>query len=128
MVARTDTGIDTPGESVSINLQPAVIETGRGSMTLDHFIVLGSEASNSPNYIMAAISIDYLSSKARQEIDKNLPLYRDIIYDAIDSALRSEKAANITEEDLLVSIKNALNRALSKKYIVEVTFTSFKTG
>jgi flagellar basal body-associated protein FliL len=79
-------------------------------------------------YVTAGVSIDYTDARAATEINNHLPLYRDIIFEAMGQALASEKIDKITEVDLLAKIKEALNRSLPGRYVEQVQFKAFSTG
>jgi len=108
--------------------QMPLFDSGPGSMVFENFIVLAPVSKDGVGFITASVSIEYSNGRARYEIKKKMPLYRDIIYDAMGSALQSKNPKKVTEADLLGNIKSALNRVLPKQYIDKVTFTTFNTG
>ena len=92
------------------------------------FIILAPETIEGLSYIEADIIIDYSNDSAYYEITDNMPLYRDIIYSAVQKALGSTKGDKITEPDLLVIVQKALQRAMPEGAIKKVSFKSFKAG
>ncbi len=102
--------------------------SGSGNMVLEDFVVLVPSGEAGFVYVTAGVSIDYTDARAATEINNHLPLYRDIIFEAMGQALASEKIDKITEVDLLAKIKEALNRSLPGRYVEQVQFKAFSTG
>lgn len=97
-------------------------------LVMKDFVILAPETSEGLAYIQANIIIDYHTNNAYYEIKENMPVYRDIIYLAIQKALGSSKGDKITESDLLVIVNKALKEALPDGSIKKVSFNSFKAG
>lgn len=115
-------GIDT----VEAPVKPLVEDKNPGNMVLKDFVILAPDISIQMTYVTADISIDYADQKAFREIRKNLPYYRDLIYDAISKSLVVEKQENITEAEILSGIEAALRTALPGESISRISFLSFK--
>jgi pilus assembly protein FimV len=113
-------------ETVETPVKPLVESKNLGNMVLKDFVILAPDISKQMTYITADISIDYADQKAFQEIRKNLPYYRDLIYDAIGKSLVVEKQENITEAEILSRIETVLRTALPGEFISRVSFLSFK--
>lgn len=126
--AITETSPPAAFDSVAINLEPRIPDRAPGTMAMDKFMILVPSRKDGLNYVSADISIDYSDGKALNLISRNLPRYRDIVFDAIGTSLSSEKGEKITEKELLVIIREALNKALPEPFIDKVAFTAFKTG
>jgi len=115
-------------EIVDIDLTiPAKVE-GPDNIVLKDFFLLVPGKKSGLSYVTASVSIDYSDHRALTTINRHLPLYRDLIFDAMGNALGSEKVDKVTEADLLGNIKEALNRVLPGQYVDRVTFTAFSTG
>ena len=113
-------------ETVDINVKKPIINKKPGNMILKDFVILASDLSKDMAYITADISIDYSDQRAYYEILNNLSFYRDLIYDAINKSLASEKGEEITEADLLWVVETTLKKVLPGHYIDRVIFKSFK--
>ncbi len=101
---------------------------GPGNMVLENFVVLVPSDEAGFVYITAGVSIDYSDARAAAEINSHLPLYRDIILEAMGRVFGSGKIDKITESELLAGIKEALNRSLPGRYVEQVQFKAFSTG
>ncbi|MCD4744276.1 MAG: hypothetical protein K8R67_17575 [Desulfobacteraceae bacterium] len=97
-------------------------------LVMKGFVILAPETIEGLAYIQTNITIDYHTNNAYYEIKENMPVYRDIIYLAIQKALGSSKGDKITESDLLVIVNKALKEALPDGSIKKVSFNSFKAG
>ncbi|HKK90727.1 MAG TPA: flagellar basal body-associated FliL family protein, partial [Desulfobacteraceae bacterium] len=117
-------GVDT----VEIDLQPPVVTSEPGTIELNGFVVLSDSPGDSLAYLAVDLSVDYSNGRALDEMEKQMSLYRDIVYDALKKAVRSDKNKAVSEKELLAAVKNALNRVMPGKYIDDVRFTAFKTG
>lgn len=98
-----------------------------GTILLTDFIILASDQSRTMTYVYADVSIDYSDQRAYDEINSNLAFYRDLIYEAIQTRLVSEKNNEVTEADLLWGVEASLKKVLPPQYIDKVSFKSFKT-
>ena len=114
--------------TVEIDLTAPSKTMGPGNLVLKDFFLLVPGKKSGLSYVTASVSIDYSDHRALTAINRHLPLYRDLIFDAMGSALGSEKVDKVTEADLLGNIKEALNRVLPGQYVDRVTFTAFSTG
>jgi len=119
-----DSGVDT----VEIDLQQPAVSSEPGTIELNDFVVLSDSRGESLAYLAVDLSVDYSSGRALNEMEKQMSLYRDIVYDALKKAVRSDNNKAVSEKELLAAVKNALNRVMPAKYIDEVRFTAFKTG
>lgn len=97
-----------------------------GTILLTDFIILASDQSRSMTYVYADVSIDYSDQRAYDEINSNLVFYRDLIYEAIQTRLVSEKNNEVTEADLLWGVEASLKKVLPPQYIDKISFKSFK--
>jgi pilus assembly protein FimV len=114
--------------TVEIDLTAPSKSVGPGNLVMKDFFLLVPGKKSGLSYVTASVSIDYSDHRALTAINRHLPLYRDLIFDAMGSALGSEKVDKVTEADLLGDIKEALNRVLPGQYVDRVTFTAFSTG
>ncbi|OGQ92314.1 MAG: hypothetical protein A3J85_07480 [Desulfobacula sp. RIFOXYA12_FULL_46_16] len=113
-------------DTVEVPVKPLAENKNPGNMVLKDFVILAPDISKQMTYVTADISIDYADQKAFQEIRKNLPYYRDLIYDAIGKSLVVENQENITEAEILSRIETVLKTALPGEFISRVSFLSFK--
>lgn len=97
-----------------------------GTILLTDFIILASDQSRTMTYVYADVSIDYSDQRAYDEINSNLVFYRDLIYEAIQTRLVSEKNNEVTEADLLWGVEASLKKVLPPQYIDKISFKSFK--
>ena len=97
-----------------------------GTILLTDFIILASDQSRTMTYVYADVSIDYSDQRAYDEINSNLVFYRDLIYEAIQTGLVSEKNNEVTEADLLWGVETSLKKVLPPQYIDKISFKSFK--
>lgn len=79
-------------------------------------------------YVYADISIDYSDQRAYHEISNNLSFYRDLIYEAIQTNLVSEKRNEVTEADLIWGVENSLKKVLPPHFIEKISFKTFRTS
>lgn len=121
---------DLPSEATDTGFQAAdYVTRGPGTLTLDRFILMAPAGMKAGfGYITAGITIEYSDPVAEDEIRGHLARYRDIIYEAMGSALTSEKGDKITQDELLGRVKDALNGVLPGEAVTQVTFTDFLTG
>ncbi len=96
-----------------------------GTILLPDFIILASDQSRTMTYVSADVSIDYSDQRAYDEINGNLAFYRDLIYEAIQTRLVSEKNNEVTEADLLWGVEVSLKKVLPPQYIDKISFESF---
>ncbi len=113
-------------ETIEAPVKPLVESKNPGNMVLKDFVILAPDISKQMTYVTVDISIDYADQKAFQEIRKNLPYYRDLIYDTIGKSLVAEKQENITEAEILFRIEAVLKKTLPGDFISRVSFLSFK--
>lgn len=99
-----------------------------GTMTLENFMVVTPNRQDGITYISVDIAIDYAHSTVFDAINSRLPYYRGVIYNAIDTALKSDKGDKLTESELLEIVQNALKESLLNMKITKVSFINFKTG
>jgi pilus assembly protein FimV len=97
-----------------------------GTILLTDFIILASDQSRTMTYVYADVSIDYSDQRAYDEINSNFVFYRDLIYEAIQTRLVSEKNNEVTEADLLWGVEASLKKVLPPQYIDKISFKSFK--
>jgi pilus assembly protein FimV len=115
--------------SVSIeedSLMPAVRQSG--TIVLADFVILSADQETDMTYIYADISIDYSDQRAYHEISNNLSFYRDLIYEAIQTSLVSEKRNQVTESDLLWGVETSLKKVLPPHFIEKISFKTFRTS
>ncbi|MFH1155838.1 MAG: hypothetical protein V1793_18670 [Pseudomonadota bacterium] len=104
------------------------VDKGPGSLVLERFMVLVPSGTKGSGYIQVDVSIHYTTSRVFDEIQKNIPRFRDVVYEAMGRSLASDKGDTVTEADLLGAVKNALTGVLHGNGIEKVTFALFKTG
>jgi flagellar basal body-associated protein FliL len=121
---------DVPSEvdSVIVDVAPLVPVAKSGSMVLKNFIVLASDRSTDMAYITLDISVDYSDQRAYDEINSNLPFFRDLIYASIQQNLVWEKRNEVTQNELIMGVEAGLKNVLPKGYIDKIRFTSFETS
>ncbi|MBF0302798.1 MAG: hypothetical protein HQK73_07140 [Desulfamplus sp.] len=99
-----------------------------GTITLENFIAFAPERDDGITYISVDVSIEYSHSTVFDTINSRLPYYRDVIYNAINTALKSDKGNKLTESTLLEIVQDALKKALPDMKLNKVSFVNFKTG
>jgi pilus assembly protein FimV len=115
--------------SVTIDDQPDLMTTRQsGNIVLADFVILASHLSKEMTYVYADISIDYSDQRAYHEISNNLSFYRDLIYEAIQANLVSERQNEVTQTDLLWGVENSLKKVLPPHYIEKISFKTFRTS
>lgn len=114
-------------EVPDMNIQESQ-ELTPGTMTLENFMVVTPNRQDGITYISVDIAIDYSHSTVFDAINSRLPYYRGVIYNAIDTALKSDKGDKLTESELLEIVQNALKESLLNMKITKVSFINFKTG
>nr|WP_321402437.1 hypothetical protein [uncultured Desulfobacter sp.] len=124
----TEIDLIRDGQADGSGNMPALPPSRRsGTILLTDFIILASDQSQTMTYVYADVSIDYSDQRAYDEINSNLPFYRDVIYGAIQTRLVSEKNNEVTEADLLWGVEASLKKVLPPQYIDKISFKSFKT-
>jgi pilus assembly protein FimV len=113
-------------ETVEAPVKPLAEGKNPGNMVLKDFVILAPDHSQQMTYVTVDISIDYADQKVAHEIRKNLPYYRDLIYEAVGKSLVVEKQENNTEAEILSGIETVLKTALPGESISRVSFLSFK--
>lgn len=113
-------------DNVSADMPVLPPSRSSGTILLTDFIILASDQSRTMTYVYADVSIDYSDQRAYDEINSNLAFYRDLIYEAIQTRLVSEKNNEVTEADLLWGVEAALKKVLPPQYIDKISFKSFK--
>jgi pilus assembly protein FimV len=135
-------GISEPGRSEVLTVQPDLagenmaqggvtqrnLAPRPGNIILENFVLLVPNGKTGISYVTASLSIDYSDARAANEINDHLPLYRDIVFEAMGKVLASQKIDKVTEADFLSNIKAALNLNLSGTYVEQVNFSAFTTG
>ena len=127
-VAVEEPARDVSVASVSIEDEPAPVIRQSGTIVLTDFIVLASDLEKQMTYVVADISIDYSDQRAYHEINNNLSFYRDLIYEAIQTRLVSDKRNEVTEADLLWGVENSLKKVLPPRFIEKISFKTFRTS
>ena len=113
-------------DNVSADMPVLSSNRRSGTILLTDFIILASDQSRTMTYVYADVSIDYSDQRAYDEINSNLAFYRDLIYEAIQTRLVSEKNNEVTEADLLWGVEASLKKVLPPQYIDKISFKSFK--
>ena len=114
--------------SVSVEEEPLPVLRQSGTIVLADFVILSSDQEKDMTYIYADISIDYSDQRAYHEISNNLSFYRDLIYEAIQTSLVSEKRNQVTESDLLWGVETSLKKVLPPHFIEKIGFKTFRTS
>ena len=126
VIESIEVNADKPSKSKVFRPMPK--DTILQPLVMKNFVILAPETIEGLAYIEADIKIDYSTNNAYYEIKENMPFFRDVVYLAIQKALASTKGDKITESDLLVIVKKALQKAMPEGSIKNVGFNSFKAG
>ncbi len=126
-IADDSVNVEVEPESSNINIKESK-ELTPGNITLGNFIVFTPARQDGITYISLDVSIDYSYSIVSDTINGRLPYYRDVIYNAINMALKSDKGDRLTESELLDIVKSALKDSLPDIKFDKVVFVNFKTG
>lgn len=83
-------------------------------------------AGNNPNtYAKVSITLELSNQKAKEEVDKRLPIIKDAIIDIISSKTYKDLATTEGKEELRLEIMKRINAILIEGGVENVYFTQF---
>ncbi|MBF0389573.1 MAG: hypothetical protein HQK71_05645 [Desulfamplus sp.] len=124
----SDTAEPAKTDNLNMDTEQPKKELKHGTIILDNFVVFTKDRVDGVNYIAVDITVDYSYSTALDDINSKLSYYRAVIYETMNSALKSDEGAKLTESELIEIVKNALNESLPNTKVDKVVFVNFKTG
>ncbi|MBU0995497.1 MAG: flagellar basal body-associated FliL family protein [Proteobacteria bacterium] len=94
------------------------------SRDFNGFVVMAPSGRKDIVYVEADVTVD-LSEDSANQVQQFEPYFRNIIYDVLTEAMKTQDRLTMKKSDLQNSIKSALNGALADKSIEKVIFTRF---